>query len=174
MEQNSTLLRRVLQKAARAARTIAYLRPSPPPSLSTPCRRLPPSLLDCTDDDDDDAGSPSFHTAASTPTETPPSVVHSKTDSPGDADIDSRAAEFIERFRRNASLELRYCSPVTPARPPASPDTYFNLSRLHGPALAHARPVCGRSSPGARASASATSIKWPSSTYLGRRPTVQV
>ncbi|KAM3192070.1 hypothetical protein ACQJBY_069362 [Aegilops geniculata] len=169
MEQNSTLLRRVLQKAARAARTIAYLRPSPPPTPSTPCRRLPPSLLDCTDDDD--GGSPSFHTAASTPAETPPSV-HSMTDSPGSADIDSRAAEFIERFRRNASLELRYCSPVTPARPPASPDTYFNLSRLHGPALAHAPPMCGRSSP--RASASATSIKWPSSTCLGRRPTVQV
>ncbi|XBI11359.1 hypothetical protein VPH35_138437 [Triticum aestivum] len=159
MEQNSTLLQRVLQKAARAARTIAYLRPSPPPTPSTPCRRLPPSLLDCTDDDD--GGSPSFHTAASTPAETPPSV-HSTTDSPGSADIDSRAAEFIEQFRRNASLELRYCSPVTPARPPA----------LHSPALAHAPPMCGRSSP--RASASATSIKWPSSTCLGRRPTVQV
>ncbi|XBI39402.1 hypothetical protein VPH35_124180 [Triticum aestivum] len=169
MEQNSTLLRRVLQKAARAARTIAYLRPSPP-TPSPPCRHLPPSLLDCTDDDDD-GGSPSFHTAASTPAETPPSV-RSRTDSPGAADTDSRAAEFIERFRRNASLELRYCSPVSPARPPASPDTYFNLSRLHGPALAHAPPMCGRSPPGARASA--TSIKWPSSTCLGRRPTVQV
>ncbi|KAM3212372.1 hypothetical protein ACQJBY_065445 [Aegilops geniculata] len=172
MEQNSTLLRRVLQKAARAARTIAYLRPSPPPTPSTPCRRLPPSLLDCTDvDDDDDGGSPSFHTAASTPAETPPSV-RSRTDSPSAADINSRAVEFIERFRRNASLELRYCSPVSPARPPASPDTYFNLSRQHGPALAHAPPMCGRGSP--RARASATSIKWPSSTCLGRRPTVQV
>ncbi|KAI4971617.1 hypothetical protein ZWY2020_002531 [Hordeum vulgare] len=143
----------------------------PPPTPSAPCRYLPLSLLDCTDDDDDDDGSPSFHTAASTPAEAPPSV-HSRTDSPDTADIDSRAAEFIERFRRNASLELSYCSPVTPARPPASPDAYFNLSRLHGPALAHARPVCGRSSPGARASA--TSIKWPTSTCLGRRPTVQV
>ncbi|KQJ95779.1 hypothetical protein BRADI_3g18950v3 [Brachypodium distachyon] len=179
MEENGTLLRRILLKAARAARTITHLQdPSSPSSPASPYGGSPPpGLLDCTD-------GASFHTAPSstppgpeTTTATAARLRSSKLGSgspAGDTDIDSRAAEFIERFRRNASLELRYCSPVTPARPPSSPETYFNLSRMHaGRATAPPAVAVGRGR--GRGRASAVSIKWPSSRYsLRTRPTVQV
>lgn len=200
-EERGTLLRRVLIRAARAARaavriaatTTASSPSSPAPAAAAPPRRLSrtPSLLDCMEDDDDGI----FYTPASSPV-----VVHyprrvqvqqqqqpqSLSPSPVAAaaaaaadDIDRRAAEFIERFRRNESLELRYCavySPLTPAKPPISPDTYFKISGAHhhgavaaGGSPAPAPYVRKMSSPRPRRP-SGMSIKWPTA----GRPTVRV
>ncbi|KAL5232177.1 hypothetical protein ABZP36_030953 [Zizania latifolia] len=139
--------------------------PFPAPAAAVLYRT--PSLLDCMDDDDDD-GESSFHTARSPP-ESP---------SPVAADVDRCAAEFIERFRRNASLELRYLSPspvTTPVRPPMSPDTYFKQSRLHQhlAAVAAGSPppaAYGRRKSSLRPRPSGGSIKWPTA----GRPTVRV
>ncbi|KAG8087008.1 hypothetical protein GUJ93_ZPchr0010g8899 [Zizania palustris] len=156
---SSTLLRRVLQRAAIAARAVVRMGVSstfPAPAAAVLYRT--PSLMDCMDDDDDDYddydGESSFHTARSTESSAASTPVaaadycfvvrqsrrlHQQQEAPCPspppaADVDSRAAEFIERFRRNASLELRYLSPspvTTPVRPPMSPDTYFKQSSLH-------------------------------------------
>ncbi|XP_052166235.1 uncharacterized protein LOC127782980 [Oryza glaberrima] len=192
-EERGTLLRRVLIRAARAARAavrIAATTTASSPSSPAPAAALSrtPSLLDCMDGDDDSI----FYTPASSPV-----VVHyprrvqvqqqqqpSLSPSPVAAaaaadDIDRRAAEFIERFRRNESLELRYCavySPLTPAKPPISPDTYFKLSGAHhhgavaaGGSPAPAPYVRKMSSLRPRRP-SGMSIKWPTA----GRPTVRV
>lgn len=92
-------------------------------------------------------------------------------------DIDRRAAEFIERFRRNESLELRYCavySPLTPAKPPISPDTYFKLSGAHHHGAVAAggspAPYVRKMSSLRPRRPSGMSIKWPTA----GRPTVRV
>ncbi|KAG8046841.1 hypothetical protein GUJ93_ZPchr0008g13559 [Zizania palustris] len=154
--------------------------------------------------DDDEEGEWSFHTArspGSSATSTPGAAaedevgtVHyyyprrmaqqvSSSPSPANADVDRHAAEFIERFRRHVSLELKYCastsSPVTtPARPPMSPDTYFKQSSFNqhhhagldgspAPAPAYRRKNSLRPRP-----TSGVSIKWP--TAVGIKPTVRV
>ncbi|KAF0899810.1 hypothetical protein E2562_024844 [Oryza meyeriana var. granulata] len=188
-EEHGTLLRRVMQRAARAARAVVRISTaspsSPAPAASPGCSRLSrtPSLLDCMDDDDDGESSSFFYTPRSNAASSPvvAEVVHysqpSSSPSPlATADIDRRAAEFIERFRRNESLELRYCalsSPLTPVKPPMSPDTYFKLSRLHhhhgGSAGVSPAPAYGRKS-SLRPRRGRMSIKWPTA----GKPTVRV
>uniref|UniRef100_A0A0E0LST7 Uncharacterized protein n=1 Tax=Oryza punctata TaxID=4537 RepID=A0A0E0LST7_ORYPU len=189
-DQHGTLLRRVLTRAARAvARVSATTAPSPSsPAPAAPRLSRTPSLLDCMDDDGE--SSSFFYTPASSPVVGAEVVDHyprrmqqpSLIPSPAvaaAADIDRRAAEFIEKFRRNVSLELRYCavhSPLmTPVKPPMSPDTYFKLSRVHHGAVAGDSPspaayVRKMSSlmPSRR---SDMSIKWP--TAGTGRPTVE-
>lgn len=190
--ERGTLLRRVLIRAARAARAavrIAATTTASSPSSPAPAAALSrtPSLLDCMDGDDDSI----FYTPASSPV-----VVHyprrvqvqqqqqpSLSPSPVAAaaaaadDIDRRAAEFIERFRRNESLELRYCevySPLTPAKPPISPDTYFKLSGAHHHGAVAAggspAPYVRKMSSLRPRRPSGMSIKWPTA----GRPTVRV
>ncbi|KAL5222825.1 hypothetical protein ABZP36_027538 [Zizania latifolia] len=195
-ENRSTLVRRVLQRAARAARTVVRIGASPFPAAAAVLSRTP-SLLDCMDDYEEE-GESSFHTArspgssaASTPGATaeddevavhdyPKRMQQVSSPSPAAADVDRLAAEFIDRFRRNASLELRYCassSPVTTAaRPPMSPDTYFKQSSLHQ--HHHAGVAAGSPAAAAHGKKSSlrprprgVSIKWPTA---GIRPTVRV
>ncbi|XP_015695540.2 uncharacterized protein LOC107304708 [Oryza brachyantha] len=196
-QEHGTLLRRVLQRAARATRAVVRISSaspsSPAPASSSPgcsSHRLSrtPSLLDCMDDGDGDSGESSFfYSAASSPAaaevvRSPRRAVQPSPVAGAGDDIDRRAAEFIERFRRNESLlDLRYCaalSPLSPVGPPMSPDTYFKLSRLqqHGGAAAAAgggSPAAyGRKSSLRPRPGSGMSIKWPTAT--AGRPTVRV
>ncbi|EEC83176.1 hypothetical protein OsI_28408 [Oryza sativa Indica Group] len=192
-EERGTLLRRVLIRAARAARAavrIAATTTASSPSSPAPAAALSrtPSLLDCMDGDDDSI----FYTPASSPVvvvhyprraqvqqQQQPSLSPSPVAAAAAAadDIDRRAAEFIERFRRNESLELRYCavySPLTPAKPPISPDTYFKLSGAHHHGAVAAggspAPYVRKMSSLRPRRPSGMSIKWPTA----GRPTVRV